>query len=135
MVERFNDRVPGDFESAAQIIPDRDAELVTRFGETEESITTIPTDVASCPGADLTPRDLTTNIVLRTVCMERDFRPFEHHQQLGLIGMQPHQQAVQRGEASGAKPVGRSQCGAGRCDRSVRATRTPGACRVLAGRP
>ena len=46
MVERFNDRVPHDFEPAAQIIPERDAQFVTRLGETEESITTIPADVA-----------------------------------------------------------------------------------------
>src|SRR3984957_21219912 len=41
MVERIDDRVPGDFEPAAQIIPDRDAELVTRLGETEKSVTAI----------------------------------------------------------------------------------------------
>ena len=35
--------------------------------------------------------------------MERDFRPFQHHQQFGLIGMQPRQQAIQRDEAGAAK--------------------------------
>src|SRR5665213_3340514 len=103
MVERFDDRVPGDFEPAAQIIPDRDAQFVTRLEETEESIAAVAADVAPCAGADLAPCDVTANVVLRTVGVERDLRPLQHHQQLILIGMQPRQQAVQRGEASAAK--------------------------------
>jgi len=47
--------------------PDRDAELVAGLDETEESIAAIPADVASRPGADLAPRDLTANVVFRTV--------------------------------------------------------------------
>ena len=39
MVERCNDQVPHDFEPAAQIIPNRDAQFVTRLRETEESVT------------------------------------------------------------------------------------------------
>ena len=38
-------------------------------------------------------------MILRTVGVERDLRPVQHHQQLGLVGMQPRQQAVQRDEA------------------------------------
>src|SRR3954454_12266492 len=85
------------------IIPEGDAQFVTRLGETEESVTTIPAGVASRPGADLAPRHLTANVVLRAVGVERDFRPLQHHQQLGLIGMQPRQQAIQRGEAGAAQ--------------------------------
>ena len=34
--------------------------------------------------------------------MERDLRPLQHHQQLGLVGMQPLQQPIQRDEAGAA---------------------------------
>ena len=53
MVERLEECMPGDPESAAQIIPDRDAKLVAGLGQAEESIAAIATDVAACPGADL----------------------------------------------------------------------------------
>src|SRR5450755_3654649 len=95
MVEWFDDRVPGDFEPAAQIIPDLDAELVAGLDETEESIAAVPADVGPCASADLAPRDLTANVVFRAVGVKRDFRPVQHHQQLGLIGMQPRQEAIQ----------------------------------------
>ena len=103
MVERFNDRVPRLLEPAAQIVPDRDAEFVAGPDETEEGVATIPADAASRPGADLAPCDLTANAVLRAVGMERYLRPVQHHQQLGLIGMQPLQQAIQRDEAGAAQ--------------------------------
>ena len=35
VIERFDDRVPDDFEPAAQIIPDRDAKFVAGLGEAE----------------------------------------------------------------------------------------------------
>src|ERR1700738_3373727 len=103
VVERFDDRVPHHLEPAAQIIPDGDAEFVTCFGETEESVTAVPSDVASRPGADLAPRHLTANVVFRAVGVERDFGSLQHHQQLGLVGMQARHQAIQRGKASAAK--------------------------------
>ena len=87
MVERCNDRVPHDIEPAAQIIPDRDAQFVTRLGETEESVAAVPSDSAPCSRADLAPRDLTANVIFRTVGVERDFGPVQNHQQLGLIGV------------------------------------------------
>jgi hypothetical protein len=34
--------------------------------------------------------------------MQRDLRPLQHHQQLGLVGVQPRQQAIQRDEAGAA---------------------------------
>ena len=60
---RFDDHVSHHLEPAAQIIPDRDAEFVTRFGETEESVTAVSSDVAPCSRADLAPRDLTANVI------------------------------------------------------------------------
>ena len=103
MVEWFDDCVPGDLEPAAQIIPDRDAELVAGFAEAEESIAAIPPDVTPRSAADLPPRDVASDVILRSVGVQRNFRPFEHHQQLGLVGIQPRKQAIQRDEAGAAQ--------------------------------
>ena len=111
MVERLNDCVPRHIEPAAQIILERDAEFVAGLDETEEGIAAVPPDVASRPGADLAPCDLTANVVLRIVGVERDFRTFQHHQQFGPIGMQPRQQAIPRGEASATEEYAVEACG------------------------
>ena len=51
----------------------------------------------------LTRHGLTADVVFRTIGVERDFRPFQHHQQFGLVGVQPREQAVQRHEAGAAE--------------------------------
>ena len=43
------------------------------------------------------------DVVLRAVGVQRDLRPLQHHQQFGLVGMQPSQQTVQRHEAGAAQ--------------------------------
>ena len=103
MLKRLDDGVSDHPEPAAQIIPNGDAELVTSLGQTEKRITTITADLAACPGADLAPRDVTADVVLRSVGMERNFRPIQHRQQFSLVRMQPCQQAIQRGEAGAAE--------------------------------
>ena len=96
MVERFNDHCPHYFEPAAQEIPDCDTEFVACLREAEERVAAIPSDLAASSGADLAPRDMTADVVFRSVGVERNFRLFQNHQQFGLIGVQPRQQAVQR---------------------------------------
>src|SRR5271157_6448054 len=71
-------------ESAARIIPDRDAEPVASLGEARESIAAITTEIAPCSGTDLVSRDVTTEVVLGAVGVERDLRPVQDHQQLSL---------------------------------------------------
>ena len=102
MVERLDVIASRHPEPAAEIIPDGDAELVTCLGEAQEGIAAITAGIAACPGADLPARDLTADVVLRAIGVERDLRAFQHHQQLGLVGMQPRQQAIQRDEAGAA---------------------------------
>ena len=46
--------------------------------------------------------DLAADVVLRAVGVERDFGPVEHHQQFGLVGVQPGEQAVEGDEAGPA---------------------------------
>ena len=103
MVEWFNDRSPHHLEPAAQIILDCDTQFVAGLGKAQKSVAAIPADLTPGSGADLPPCDVTADVVFRSVGMERDFRPLQHHQQFGLVGVQPRQQAVQRDEASTAK--------------------------------
>src|SRR5579864_3459199 len=103
MCERFDNGVPRHLEPVTQIIPEADPEFGAGFGEAKERIAVVAAKVASGSGADLPPRDVTTDIVLRSVGVEGDLGPFQYHEQFSLIGMQPRQQPVQRGEAGAAK--------------------------------
>ena len=55
-----------------------------------------------CAAADLALDDLTANVAFGAVGVQRYLRPVEHSEQLGLIGVQPLQQAIERDEASAA---------------------------------
>src|SRR5690349_11824140 len=76
--------------------------LGTGLGQTEEGIATVAPDVAAGSGADLAAGDLAANIVFGAVGMQRDLRAIQHPQQFGLVGMQPCQQAIERGKAGAA---------------------------------
>src|SRR4029077_19077705 len=102
MVEWLDECAPGHAEPAAQIVPHGDAELAASLGEAQEGIPAIAAGIAACPSADLPARDITTDVVLRAIGVKRDLRALQHHQQLGLVGMQPRQQAIQHDEASAA---------------------------------
>src|ERR1700675_217466 len=88
-----------DGESVAKVVPERDFELGAGFGETEKGIAAITTDIAAGAGTDLPPGDVAADVVLRSVGVQRDFGSVEHHQQLGLVGVEPREQAVERDEA------------------------------------
>src|SRR5215212_6650829 len=51
------------------------------------------------PGARPAPGHLGADVVLRSVGVQRDLRPLQHPQQLGLVGVQPREQPVQDNEA------------------------------------
>src|SRR5882757_4293384 len=99
MVERLNQGVPSNLESAAQIVPHGDAKLVAGLGQPQESITAIAASIASGSGTDLAAGDVAADIVLRSVGVQRGLWPVQHHQQLCFVGMQPPQKPVQRNEA------------------------------------
>ena len=42
---------------------------------------------------------MATDVVLRSVGVQRDFGSVEHHQQLGPVGVEPHEQSIERDEA------------------------------------
>ena len=102
MVEGLNEDVTGDLESAAQKVPDRNAELFAGFGEAQESVAAVATVLAGCAGADFPPGDVAADVFLGIVGVERDFRPIQEPEQLRFVGMQPRQQAVESGEAGAA---------------------------------
>src|ERR1700676_2166329 len=88
-----------DGESVAEVVPERDFELGAGFDETEKGIAAITTDIATGAGTDLAPGDVAADVVLRSVGVEWDFGSVEHHQQLGFVGVEPREQAVEGDEA------------------------------------
>ena len=54
------------------------------------------------PALTLAPRHKAADIVLRAIGVQGDFRPFQHAEQLVLIGVQPLQQPVEHGECGAA---------------------------------
>ena len=106
MVERFDNDMSHDLQSATQIIPDRDAELIAGLCEAQKSITAIAADIASCSRADLPARDLTADVVLRSVGVERDFRPVEDEEQLRLVGVEAGEQAIELAQARFLREAG-----------------------------
>jgi hypothetical protein len=83
-------------------MPESDTLLRTGLGKTEEGVAAIPSKVAAGSAADFAACDMAADIVLGAVGMQRDLWPLQHPQQLGLVGMQPLQQSIQRGKAGAA---------------------------------
>jgi hypothetical protein len=52
-----------DGEAVAEVIPERDFELGACFGEAEEGVAAVTTDVAAGAGADLSPGHLAADVV------------------------------------------------------------------------
>src|SRR5712675_2272714 len=53
----------------------------------------------ACAATDLALGDMEADVALGAIGVERYVRAIEHHQQLGLVGVQPREQAIQRDEA------------------------------------
>jgi hypothetical protein len=91
------------------------SELCAGLEEAQEGVAAIAARIASCAAADLALGDLATNIVFRSVGVERNFGPFEHHQQFRLVGIKPCQQAVEGDETGLARRSKRARRAALRC--------------------
>ena len=70
--------------------------------QAEEGVAAVASGVTLGATADLALDDVAANVALGPVDVERYFRPLEDGEQLGLIGMQPGQQAIERNEAGAA---------------------------------
>jgi hypothetical protein len=90
-------------DSATRVIAGIDPDLSARFGEPQQCVAAITSEVASRSGADFPVRDQTSDVVLRAIGVQRDSRTIEHHQQLGLVRVKSSQQPVQRDEAGAAE--------------------------------
>ena len=88
-----------DTKPVAEVIPECDAKLGASVHQTEERVAAITAGIAARSAADLALDDLAADVALRTVRVKRDLRPVQHHQQLGFIGMQPLEQAIEGGKS------------------------------------
>ena len=64
-----------------------------------QGIAGIASGIGSGGSVDFSADDLASDVVFGAVGVQRDFRPVENAQPLGLVGMEPFKQAVERGEA------------------------------------
>jgi hypothetical protein len=68
------------------------------LGKAEKGIAAIASGVAASSGASLSAGDLAADVVFGAVGMKRDLWPVQHHQQLGLVGVEALQQSIQRNQ-------------------------------------
>ena len=97
--EIWNFGLPGETQPRAQVIPEPYAQFEACFCQAEERVAAVSPDIASGPTANLALRDLAANVIFRAVGVKGNFRPFEHQQQFGLIGMEALKQSVEGDEA------------------------------------
>ena len=88
-----------DVQPGAEVIPESNAQFKASFGQADEAVAAVTTDVTARSAAELAPGYLSTNVIFRSISVERDFGTLEHHQQLGLVFVQPFEQTVERDEA------------------------------------
>jgi hypothetical protein len=88
-----------DIEACTEVVPKADAELGAGLGEGEEGIARIATEIATGAAGDFAPCDVTTDIVLRAIGVERNIGALDHLEQLRLVGMKPCEQTIEGDEA------------------------------------
>ena len=88
----------GDVEPAAEVVPERDAELVAGLHQAEEGVAAVAAGLRAGATADFAPCHLAADVILRAVGVKRDIRPFEGAEQLDLVGVEPGEQPVEGGK-------------------------------------
>src|SRR4029077_13837080 len=83
-------------EPVAEVVPECDAKFGGGAHQSEECIAEVASIDTACAAAD---RDMEADVALGAIGVERYPGAIEHHQQLGLVGVQPREQATQRDEA------------------------------------
>ena len=94
-------------------VPEGDAELGTGQQQAEEGVAALAAPIGVGSAGDLAFDHVRPQIALGAVGVQRQLRTVQHPQQLVLVGMQPFQQAVERGEP-GAPPEDPVETGAQR---------------------
>src|SRR5271165_363242 len=99
--ERYGGDV-GNAEPGAEVVPEGDAEFLAGLAEAEEGVAAGATEVAVGAAADLALDHLAAQRGFRVVGVQRYLGMVEHLQQLGLVGIQPLERAIECGKAGGA---------------------------------
>ena len=81
-------------QAAAEVIPERDAELAAGLHRAGEGIAGVTTGVAPRAARDLALGHAGADAVLRAVGVERDVGALRNGRQLVLVGVQPHRRPV-----------------------------------------
>ena len=84
-----------DPQPIAEIVPERQAELLAGFHQAEHAVARLPTIATDRATGDLPLDDKAAQISLRRIGMKWGFRPLQHPQQFRLAALQPNQQFVE----------------------------------------
>ncbi len=87
--QRRDDGGADDAEAVAKVVPEGDAKLAARLGEAEECVAAVTSRAGLSTAAHRALCHLAADVGLRAVGVQRDLRPVEHHQQFGLVSVQP----------------------------------------------
>jgi hypothetical protein len=71
--------LPRTANRAPRAVPKGDFELGAGFGQTEEGVSAVTTDITARAAADLSPGDVAADVVLRSVGVQRNLGSVEHH--------------------------------------------------------
>lgn len=96
-------RLRDEADTITELRPERDAEFCAGAHQAEERISAVAAGVAAGAAADFALDDVAADVTLRAVGVQWNVRPVEHHQQFGLVGKQPFEQAIQGGEPGAAR--------------------------------
>src|SRR6476646_5802757 len=86
-------------EPVAEAVPECDAEFGCGAHQSEECVAAVASIGAARAATDLTLGYMETDVALGAVGVERYLWAIEHNQQLGLVGVQSREQAIERDEA------------------------------------
>ena len=68
--------------------------------QSEEGVATVASVSTASAAADLALGDMEVDGALRSIGVQRYLGSIKYHQQFHLVGMQPHEQAIERDDAS-----------------------------------
>src|SRR5512134_2898276 len=88
----------GDAEAVAEILPERDAELLTGPQQAKEGVAASAARIRACAAGDLALDHLGAQILFRAVRVQRHLWPVQHQQQLLLVRVKSLEQAVEAGK-------------------------------------
>jgi hypothetical protein len=95
----WNLRLVWHGQSRAEVIPEGDAEFGACLVEAEKGIAAIATRITSGTATHLSVSNLTADVVFRSIGVQRNLGPIEHHEQLTLVGVKPCEQTVEGNES------------------------------------